>query len=384
MNKTRVVCHLSIHPPFDQRVFYRTCCSLVEAGYETHLLAQLDEKEAVVDGVCIHSIAKIAPPQLGLNIKSRVTRFWRAMHIALGLRAELYHVHAIELIPLGLWLRLRTGAKIIFDSHEDNISYLQQKFYIPRPIRWILFCLISLTEWLAARFFDAIITADVGVANIYYQRYKASKVHPIHNFPRLEFFSKEIEAQIIEKEYDLVYHGTIPRYHLQIAFEVASLLRDRGVAAQWLFFGDCPEYKWACNELKQRELEGCFKIIPKRVPHDQVAMHILKARIGFIPLPDLPKFQRNIPTKLFEYMALGMPVVMSDLPPSRAFVGDEKCAFMIPPDAFDQYADAIMRLMEDEELCRRMGEEGRRRVQTLYNWQKESEKLLALYKELLE
>ena len=77
------------------------------------------------------------------------------------------------------------------------------------------------------------------------------------------------------------------------------------------------------------------------MPHPEVASRVERARIGFIPLPDLPKFQHNIPTKLFEFMSLGMPTVLSDLPPSRPFVGDGQCALMVPADDPVAYADAV-------------------------------------------
>ena len=108
------------------------------------------------------------------------------------------------------------------------------------------------------------------------------------------------------------------------------------------------------------------------------------ARIGFIPLPDVPKYRENIPTKLFEFMALGMPVVMSDLAASRPFVGDGECAIMVPTGDYGAYGDAILRLLEDPELCQRMGAEGKRRVRDQYNWKKEAPKLIDLYRELLE
>lgn len=124
-------------------------------------------------------------------------------------------------------------------------------------------------------------------------------------------------------------------------------------------------------------------IDPHPIPHDQVAARVRQGQIGFIPLPDLPKFQHNIPTKLFEFMALEMPVILSDLPPSRPFVGDGRCAFMVPANDSEAYAEAIIHLLDHPELRRTMGAEGRARVINRFNWQRESQHLLALYAELL-
>jgi glycosyltransferase involved in cell wall biosynthesis len=164
---------------------------------------------------------------------------------------------------------------------------------------------------------------------------------------------------------------------------VAEALRQRGVRARWLFFGRCPELSWARAEAARRGFADDFTIDDTLVPHSEVAARVLQARIGFIPLPDLPKFQHNLPTKLFEFMALSMPTVLSDLPPSRPFVGDGACAVMVPADDPGAYADAITRLLDDPELRRSMGAEGRRRVEGELNWQRESRHLLDLYAELL-
>lgn len=383
MNPRHRVCQISDHPPFDQRVFHRTCHSLVHAGYDTHLLVQLDEDEVTIDGIHIHAIEKRSGPMLGLQLKRRLARFWRAERIARQINVQVYHLHDMELIPLGLWLKIRTGAVVVYDSHEDNVSFILQKYYLSLPVRWLLATLMGLLEWLAGHVFDGIITADEGVANIYRRRYGAKRVQVVHNFPRLDYFPQPQANGTVEKPFDLVYHGTIPRYHLKVAFAVAEELRARNVNARWLFFGSCPDLPWAQAELARRGLTEQFVIDAERIPHEMVARRVQQARIGIIPLPDLPKFQHNIPTKLFEYMALGMPVVLSDLPPSRPFVADGKCATMVAPDAYGAYADVIVRLLNSPSLCVQMGEEGRRRVEQEYNWQKESRKLLDFYEELL-
>jgi len=238
-------------------------------------------------------------------------------------------------------------------------------------------------EATAARKLDAIVTADPGVTEIY-RHYGSHRILTLYNFPRLDQFTLlgSCAEQLDVARYDLVYHGTIPRYHLEGAFAVATELKRRDRQVRWLFFGRCPVMGWARSEIERRGLQDCFTI-EGPVPHEKVACKVRSARIGFIPLPDLPKFQHNIPMKLFEFMALGMPVVLSDLPPSRPFVGDGKCATMVPPGNYEAYADAIIRLLDDPALCQQMGAEGRKRVEQEYNWEKEGKKLLDFYAEVL-
>ena len=139
---------------------------------------------------------------------------------------------------------------------------------------------------------------------------------------------------------------------------------------------------WFRGELARRGISDRF-VISGIMPHTQVATEVRKAKIGIIPLPDLPKFRNNIPRKLFEFMALGIPTVLSDLPPSRPFISDGSCGFMVPPNDYTAYAEAIIRLLRDRQLQLKMGVEGRKRIEEQFNWEREFPKLLALYEELL-
>ncbi|WP_287910174.1 glycosyltransferase family 4 protein [Chloroflexus sp.] len=378
----RIVHISTVHQPFDQRIFHRECASLAAAGYETHLLVPLPVTALERQGVYLHSVGVLADQRLGLALKRRWRRMRQAALLARQLDAALYHLHDPELIPLGLWLKATTSARVIFDCHENNTAYLHQKHQMPPVMRSGLSWGMAMLERLAARTFDAIITADRGVADLYLRRFRAHRVVTIHNFPHLDLFLQQ-PPPADDAPFDLVYHGTIPRYHLEVTFAVAEALRRRGRRARWLFFGKCPEAAWAQAEIERRGLQDDIVLDANLVPHEQVAARVRQAKIGFIPLPNLPKFQHNIPTKLFEFMALGMPTVLSNLPPSRPFVGDGQCAIMVPPDDSEAYADAIIRLLSDPALRHAMGAEGRARVIKEFNWQRESQYLLALYAELL-
>lgn len=376
--------HIStVHPAFDQRIFHRECHSLAAAGYDTHLIVRAVNAPKIVDKIHIHAIENHSGKQPGINPLGRLKSIAQAGRLAKQIPADIYHIHDPELIPLALWLKKRTSAAVVFDCHENNTAYLQQKHYIKPFVREMLIRWMAWMERMAARHLDAIVTADQGVANLFLDSYGAHCVEVIHNFPRLELFPAIDDGPTENRPFDLVYHGTIPRYHLEIAFAVAEILQSRNHAARWLFFGRCPDIDWAQSEITRRGLQDCFQIDANVVPHDQVHELVRQAKIGFIPLPDLPKFQHNIPTKLFEFMALRMPVVLSDLPPSRVFVGDKPCAIMVTPDDYVAYADAIELLLTNPTQREAMGREGLNLVENEFNWQTESNKLVDLYQSLV-
>jgi len=385
MSKAHKICHISIlHKPFDPRIFYRECYSLNIAGYETHLIIPLIKNSTEIkNGIILHNNRDQSKETSAINLAERLSRLWCSLKISRSINADLYHLHDPELIPVGLLLKL-FNKKIIFDSHENNTAYIMQKAHIPFLFRHLLKIYLTIIEFLAAKFFDEIITADNGVKELFIERYHANEAQVIHNFPRLDLFTSSSALPVNERLYDIVYHGSIPKSHLETAFAIDDILRERKLAARWLFFGACSHVSWALGEIKKRGIEKSFVIDPHLIPADQVVDRVCQAKIGFIPLPDLPKFHDNIPSKLFEFMALGLPVVMSDLPPSRPFVGDGSGVIMVPPGDYEAYANAIISLLSDPALYAKKAAQGVEKVNSNFSWHRESIKLINLYERILQ
>ncbi len=81
-----------------------------------------------------------------------------------------------------------------------------------------------------------------------------------------------------------------------------------------------------------------------------------------------------------EYMALAKPVISFDLKETRTSAG--AAALFVPPNDERLYAEAIARLMDDADERRRMGDVGRKRVESELSWQQTSKNLLAAYARL--
>ena len=75
-----------------------------------------------------------------------------------------------------------------------------------------------------------------------------------------------------------------------------------------------------------------------------------------------------VPLKLFEAMACGVPVIVSDLPGQAGIVSRYGCGFVIPPDDAGAIADAVATVVNDLELARAMGERGRAAAVAEFSW----------------
>ena len=372
--------HIStLHPPFDPRIFHRECVSLARAGARVTYLG-LHGEDGIVDGVEMRSIGQLARGARGrMRLLDRAVRTRRALADALDLGADVYHLHDPELLTICRPLKRRSRARVVYDSHEHSVQHMLQKGFIPVPLRRILALAVARAERRALPHLDAVVTADRGVA----EHFRGIGADPVvlHNFVRQDLFEGIERPET--PEVDLVFHGSLPRFYLETCFAADDELVRRGRRVRWRFIAQLLERDeaWVADQVRRRGADDRFEFHP-RVPHDRIASVVAEARIGIIPLPDRPKYHSNIPTKLFEFMALGMPVVLSDLPPTRPFVADGEAAIAVRPDDPVAYAVAIDGLLADPERAERMGRAGRDKVARGLNWSAEADKLLQLYRRL--
>ncbi len=372
--------HIStLHPAFDPRVFHRECVSLARAGARVTYLGMHGEN-GIVDGVELRAIGRLGRGARGrMRLADRARRTRRALADALALRADVIHLHDPELLTIARPLARRSGARVVYDSHEHSVQHMLQKGFIPGPLRRVAAGAVALAERRALPHLSAVVTADRGVA----EHFRGLGAIPVvlHNFVRQDLF--EGVERPAEPAYDLAYHGSMPRFYLETCFGADDALRRRGREVRWLFIGQALERDrdWVADQVRRRGAAERFEFQP-RMPHPDIPAAVSRAHLGIIPLPDRPKYHSNIPTKLFEFMALGMPVVLSDLPPTRPFVADGEAAIAVPPDDPESYAAAIDDLLGDPDRMARMGRAGRQKVADGLNWDMEARKLVRLYERL--
>ncbi|MBI4687081.1 MAG: glycosyltransferase family 4 protein [Nitrospirae bacterium] len=367
------VCIIHKVKPLDPRSFYKQGRSALRAGYDTTIMG-FYPKDKVVNGIKL----------VGFNYPAkRLSRFltsnYQVFIRALKEKADIYHFHDLDFIPWAVLLKIITSRRVIYDIHEAHPEYMLLKAYVPKFFRRILSALIYLLEHAAANFFDAIVPNDNYVAKDF--NHKRNEV--IFNFPTLDFFKDSDSIPWQKREFDLFYHGSLPKYHFELMMSVAERLNSENVRNVWgIVMNEGSPSAWAKQEVQKRRLEGNFIFLPY-TDYLNIFKYLTNAKIGIIPLPSYKKFMKNIPLKMFEFMGFGMPMVLSDLPPSRQFIKGENCAVSVEPDNINEYANAIKFLLGNPEKAVEMGKNGRRLVFEKYNWANEEKKLLGLYSGVL-
>ena len=107
-------------------------------------------------------------------------------------------------------------------------------------------------------------------------------------------------------------------------------------------------------------------------------------RAGLATLRPTQKYQDAYPVKMFEYMAAGLPVIASDFPLWRRLMErGGKCGILVNPQDPQAIAQAMQWILEHPAEAEEMGRRGREAARQHYNWEREAEKLIALYQDLL-
>lgn len=352
-----------------------------------HLLARAlaDAGLVVVEIGQPHPRGRQTTPVATVAVRIRGSRARRmtgaplALLRAFRLRPRLLQVNSIELLPWSVVARVLTQVPTIYDSREDYAAFMLIKSWLPARLRPVVSWIVGRAEPWLARHLDAVITADTATAEKFRTH---TPVITVHNFPRRETVAFEASK---DPEYDVTYHGTVSSDHLDRIVATASALRDTGRDVRWCIAALEPSSAdWARIERRLREagLAQSFTLLHD-LPHPQIPTLVRTTRIGFIPLPDEIKFHHNIPMKLFEFLAAGKPVVVSDLPPIRRLVGGRDCCILVRPDDIAAYAEAIRALLADPVRAAEMGERGRTLILDEFNAERELEAYVGLCKRLL-
>lgn len=96
-----------------------------------------------------------------------------------------------------------------------------------------------------------------------------------------------------------------------------------------------------------------------------------------------PNYINALPIKLFEYMAAGIPVVVSAFPLWKQIIEDAECGLLVDPYDEKAIVEAVNRLLSDRELAKKLGDNGKRAIREKYGWEHEEKILLEAYRSIL-
>lgn len=359
------ICHVtSVHPYLDGRIFRKECCSL-KKKYDVCLIAP-NVEDQTIDGISV----------FGVNLpKGRIKRIKTLGNVykkMMEVDADVYHFHDPELMPIGLKAK-RAGKKVIFDSHEDVPVQIAERDSIPKLFRRIIYSAYSLYEKYALKRYDAIVSVTPSIVE------RLRNVNPIisqiTNYPILKEFNDNRSWQ----KYICFTGGVSPQWmHDSIIRSIEGL--DVKYVVAGIVEGNYLEQLKTLPAWNMVDYRGVVK--PKDVSEIQqgsfagIALNDYVANVGY-------KLGSLGNTKLFEYMMSGIPVIATDFTLWKEIIEKYDCGICVNPHNVEEIRNAIVYLLNNPKVAKRMGDNGRKAVHDQYNWTSQESILFDMYDKVL-
>ncbi len=356
--------HLStVHQPHDNRILNKEGLALARAGLEPVLVVGTQDEETF-RGVHIVPIKR----------RSRVARLvlsqaeaWQRLR---SLQPVLLQVHDPELVPMVLvWGRLH-DCRVVFDAHEDLVGQIETKPYLSGPGKVVARAYAKVLVHLAARHADGIVAATEPVAATFGER---DDVVVVRNVPWLGDFPEGGAKPVVGRA---IYAG--------------DLTMERGLQTMVDVMARLPEADLVLAGRPLREANQVVEHLPEGITHvglvppTEVPALVSTAQVGLIFLKRLPNYERSLPTKVFEYMAAGVPFLATDFPAWKELFGGFDAGVFVDTDDVEATAAALDAMLRDPQRCAEMGANGRRAIERHFRFEDEAPKLVDFTRRLME
>jgi len=369
------VCHLtSVHPPFDIRIFYKQCISLKKNGYDISLIAPIDD-------FVVKEEINIIPIKLP---KSRVKRMLvvnqRMLKLALKTKAKLFHFHDPELLLCGVLLKL-FGKKVIFDVHENIRLSIKSKHWLPVYLVPIIQFIYFLTERFTLMFFDALVLAEESYLNYY----PKSKSEVVLNYPIIKK-QEPIANKFTNEILQFIYVGGVSENRgVWEMIELIQKLKQNDVNCLLTIVGNIYSKnleKEINNYISINNLDANINL-KGLVDFKDVERYLQESNVGIALLRPIANYKESLPTKIFEYMQNGLPLITNNFPLYKQYVDENNVGICIDIDNIEEEFESIYKLINNIPLMVEMGKNGIEIINNKYNWKSEEVKLLKFYQKIL-
>lgn len=310
-----------------------------------------------------------------------------ALRLALEHARRRYRVVQVATLPdflvfAALPVRL-LGVQVLLDLHEDMPAFFADRFASPwlRPLQ----PLIGLATRASAAVADTMLTVHEPLRELALARGVApDRITVVMNSADPALFAPRGSApqRSAGEPLRLVHHSALQRiYGLQVAVEAMAILRDRPDAplVSLDVYGEGP-HRAAIEAAIARHGVDDRVHLHGRVPIERLPALLAEADAGLVPSLPEPYLQYSLSTKLLEYVALGIPVIASDLATFRSHFTDDALRYVAAGDA-SALADAIVSLSHEPHAAAQRAAEAQRQA-AAYAWPEQAARYLSVIDDL--
>lgn len=355
------------HNMGDTRITARQCTSL--ASRYSLLLMGCDDDPAATPFDLATSVHEMPNGRLG-----RLKRVVDFVRDGRGAGTKVVHLHDPELF-LAVPILRRRGHRVVIDLHEDYPKQVSHNPRIPSALHSPARRAVRAFVHRISRLADGVVVASPEIADTL-----PVDSYLVQNFPRLDEFGSAPSWREYEARPSTVFSigtNTPERAFLEMVDANEIVVADTD--ARVIIAGPVHQ------ESARRRMDSAPGIeFPGRCDRAEVKTLLGMATVGLCLLHRTPQYEEARPTKLFEYMLAGLPVVASDFGPTADIVTKFDCGILVDPRRPDQIASAITGLVNDPETAWRLGQNGRAAVEKHFVWDTEEAVLYDLYARLCD
>ena len=375
--------------------------ALASAGHEVRVLARAAgtaDGEGLVDDVPVERVAvqgrdprfrtlySVAGVRRGSDVAAawgvvtgRHTYTLRALRRAIGVDADVYHAHDLNTLEVAARAASTVQARLVYDAHE-LFSEIANPWIRLRRRAW------RQLERRLLPHADAALTVNDLIAGELARRNRVVRPEVVLNCPeRPPSFDPGMHRGLLQRRLGLpeshrivLFHGWLARHRgLEDLVRCPPLLPPDAIV---VLVGS-GSYRPRLERLAAREGGGRVRFLDP-VSQRELLAHCASAAAGVIPYRPVDlNHVYSSPNKLFDLIAARVPIVANDLPYLRRVVGGEGLGVVARLDRPEAYARALAAVLDPPgggaELRRNL-----RAASQRYTWEREKEKLLAVYARL--
>lgn len=351
----RVLVITVVHHPQDARIYFREISALLSHGHQVSYAAAFDSFPiSQLDS----RIETITIPRASGKNRIRALLAVRKLLRTRSIDFDLVLIHDPEL----LLVASSSKTPVVWDVHEDTAAAISAKAWLPALFKRPAARFIKKLELRAEQQHHLLLAEDE------YQ-FRFMKPHPI--IPNTTLVPDYVAAAPTKS---VVYLGNITTLRGgQTLLSVGKELKPHGISLELI--GSCPETELAA-QLNQAVSAG--DLIWHGFVPNETAKQLLPGKLaGLSLLQNHPNYQVSQPTKIYEYLAAGIPVISTALPHAKKLIDAADAGVIVDFDNAAQVVAEILNLANDSVAWRRFSESGHRYVQQNHNWSVDQEKFVS-------
>lgn len=379
------------YPP-DLRV-EKEAARLIAAGDEVMVLcrgAGSDADEADVDGA--RAIRHRVHP--GSLIRRKLDSFtylltldspsWRKAMERLVTEhgAQALHLHDLPYAKSVIRAARRTGVPVVLDLHENYPAALA--LWRRRRIDRLLFSparAARLEKWACGAADRVVVVVEEARERLIGLGVPAEKIVVFGNSEPLALLEEGQSPSPRPEELRIVYVGGVAAHRgLDTAVAAMPAILAVNPAATLTIVGDGTTLEELRAQAHALGVDGPVRFTG-RLPFDEAMQHVREATVATVPHHRSPHTDATVPHKLFQYFALGRPVIVSDCAPLARIVETEHAGEVFESGDPAGFARAALDLT-DPERWQIASDAGKNAVRTRWNLETEAVALTDMYAEL--